>query len=198
MKNGNPKSADFFLLNILWKNKFFLLTVTVVCTVGAWFISRSSLFQPRYECTAYVCAENSTPMPQMLFNTEDVRFELILKYGTIEPRLLDHFTMLTSYNFNSRVQCHEQRGGNTLISASDENPQKAFQMVETIIEVIQQKGLRFGQDIKVITPPKVATQPVRLNSAKTTFFVGVLSFVFCAISIILIDFLLQYSRKKRS
>ena len=140
MKNGNPKSADFFLLNILWKNKFFLLTVTVVCTVGAWFISRSSLFQPRYECTAYVCAENSTPMPQMLFNTEDVRFELILKYGTIEPRMLDHFTMLTSYNFNSRVQCHEQRGGNTLISASDENPQKAFQMVETIIEVIQQKG----------------------------------------------------------
>ena len=198
MKNGNPKSADFFLLNILWKNKFFLLTVTVVCTVGAWFISRSSLFQPRYECTAYVCAENSTPMPQMLFNTEDVRFELILKYGTIEPRLLDHFTKLTSYNFNSRVQCHEQRGGNTLISASDENPQKAFQMVETIIEVIQQKGLRFGQDIKVITPPKVATQPVRLNSAKTTFFVGVISFVFCAISIILIDFLLQYSRKKRS
>ena len=198
MKNGNPKSADFFLLNILWKNKFFLLTVTVVCTVGAWFISRSSLFQPRYECTAYVCAENSTPMPQMLFNTEDVRFELILKYGTIEPRLLDHFTKLTSYNFNSRVQCHEQRGGNTLISASDENPQKASQMVETIIEVIQQKGLRFGQDIKVITPPKVATQPVRLNSAKTTFFVGVISFVFCAISIILIDFLLQYSRKKRS
>ena len=198
MKNGNPKSADFFLLNILWKNKFFLLTVTVVCTVGAWFISRSSLFQPRYECTAYVCAENSTPMPQMLFNTEDVRFELILKYGTIEPRLLDHFTKLTSYNFNSRVQCHEQRGGNTLISASDENPQKASQMVETIIEVIQQKGIRFGQDIKVITPPKVASQPVRLNSAKTTFFVGVISFVFCAISIILIDFLLQYSRKKRS
>lgn len=189
MVNTNLNSN--YLWNIVRRRKYWLVGLVCLNLALTYLVLRSPLFPTFYESSAVLYIEQSDTNiyinPQIFFDTPDLKTYVVVKHGSLYPSKLEQLTTLTFENYNRRIHGVVQRNGNVLITVHDESPQRAYDIVCTIVDVISEKVKIFSMDLKVISNPQIASFPIPQNYFKSMLLVAVLTLLFSMVWFFLYD-----------